>query len=617
MPELTKPLLLYDGDCHFCRLWVERWRRATGDAVEYAPFQQRGAEFPAVPRDAFERSVVFVDTDGSVYEGAEAVLLALSSRKLGRALLYCYRRVPGVAAASQRLYFLVASNRQTASRFTRLLWGDHLGPSEYRTVARMLLLGIAAVYLMAFASLWTQAEGLFGSAGILPVAELLENARTQLGLERYRFFPTLFWLNSSDFGLHVACAVGVSVSAVLMFGRMRRVATIALWILYLSLFSVGGVFLSFQWDVLLLETGFLAILLAGCGANRNGDSHRTVIFLLRFLLFRLMFSSGMVKLLSNDPSWWNLQALHYHYFTQPLPPWTAWYVARLPLWFHQASAGLMFTIELVVPFFVFAPRRLRNLAAFAFVLLMTAIIVTGNYGIFNVLTIVLCVSLFDDASLRRLVPRSLASRKYPERRDLSHETRRIASPGWRRPVAAGFAVLMITLGLVHMTGRFCGYATLPAPIRTLVHYLGPFHLSNSYGLFAAMTKTRPEIVIEGSKDGREWLAYEFKWKPGDTSRRPAFVAPHQPRLDWQMWFAALGDYRGNPWILRFMQRLLEGSPAVLALLDKDPFAGERPRYLRALRYDYRFSDPDSRRSGEGWWVREKKGLYVPVLTSRR
>jgi hypothetical protein len=352
--------------------------------------------------------------------------------------------------------------------------------------------------------------------------------------------------------------------------------------------------MSYQWDMLLLETGFLAIFLGW---------HPAVIWLYRWLLFRLMFLSGIAKLMSGDRTWRNFSALRYHYETQPLPTPLAWFVHQSPPAFHRVSVGAMFAIELVVPFLIFMPRRIRLTAGGAIVLLQMMILLTGNYTFFNWLTIALCLFTMDDESLRPWIPRRILSRIHP------------AAPAPRaitRPLAAVAAALVLLLTSILFLSEVAGLTWKPAT--TLVRALGPFGIANNYGLFAVMTVTRDEIIVEGSNDGQHWLAYEFNDKPGDVYRAPPIVAPFQPRLDWQMWFAALGSYRQNPWFVNFVFRLLQGSPQALRLLRTNPFPNSPPRYIRAELYRYWFTDWSTKRKTGAWWNRTPRGLYLPAIS---
>jgi lipase maturation factor 1 len=350
------------------------------------------------------------------------------------------------------------------------------------------------------------------------------------------------------------------------------------------LMTVGQDFLSFQWDILLLETGFLAIFL--------GFS-RLVIWLFRWLLFRLMLLSGAVKLLSGDTAWRSLSALKFHYYTQPLPTPVAWYMQQLPGWFQEASVVVMFAIELGAAFLVFAPRRLRFFAAFWIVFLQVMILLTGNYTYFNLLAIALCVMLLDDAALGRAPKKA-----------------QTATWGARSTWAVAAIIIVVSGG--QLVALFFGI--MPLPARLVQGLVAPLYLTNTYGLFAVMTTVRHEIIVQGSNDGAQWQNYEFKYKPGALDRPPRWVAPHQPRLDWQMWFAALGSYRNNPWFVNFVLRLLQGSPDVLDLLGASPFPKAPPRYVRALSYDYTFTDVETRRRTGAWWKRELTGTYLPAVS---
>jgi hypothetical protein len=466
----------------------------------------------------------------------------------------------------------------------------------------LFLRALAAVYLCAFVSLWVQVEGLIGSRGILPAQDLLEFVRARTGSERYWLLPTLFWLGSGDAALTAVCGAGAALAVALLCGVAPAAAAALLWALYLSLVSVGQVFLGYQWDTLLLETGLLAIFLApgGLRPRLRGEPSLASVWLLRWLLFRLMFSSGLVKLASGDPAWRSLTALDYHYWTQPLPTWIAWYAQQAPRWTHAASVVVLFVVELGVPVLTFAGRRARLAAFVPLVELQVLIAATGNYAFFNALTAALCLTLLDDAALprwlRALLPAGLADR-----------------PRRFRPQDMALCALVLPLSAVQLAATTGIRLPLPPPLPQLQEALAPFASVNAYGLFAVMTTSRDEIAVEGSRDGRTWLEYAFRFKPGDPRRAPGFVAPHQPRLDWQMWFAALAPCESSPWLERFLARLREGSPPVRGLLASDPFGDAPPRFLRAVLYEYRFSDPAQARRGGEWWERRRLGLFCPVV----
>jgi hypothetical protein len=547
--------------------------------------------------------VHLVEPGGRVCSGALAVFTALSKAPGRGWLAAAYQRIPGFAAASEAAYRAVAAHRGAAEKVTRLLWGSDPAPSTYFLSARLFRRGLGLIFFAAFLSLGIQVDGLIGRDGILPSGAFLEQARSELGPAAYRLVPTLCWLSPGDGFLHALCGGGLALSLLLVFDIAPAAALVLLWAFYLSLVSVGQVFLQYQWDALLLEISLLTIFLTPlrlrAGPGREPSPPAAALFLLRWLLFRLMFSSGIVKLASGDPSWRSLTALTHHYETQPLPTPIAWYAHRLPTGFHAFSTLVMFSVEILAPFFLFAPRRLRHAAAAVIGGLEILIALSGNYAFFNFLTLALCLLAFDDRALAPLVgaaPAASAS----------------AGPLRRRAgnVAAGilFALSLIPVAALLRPARW------PRTVLRIYGVVEPFQSVNGYGLFAVMTTSRSEIVVEGSRDGREWRAYEFRWKPGDLRRRPRFVEPHQPRLDWQMWFAALGGYRENPWFVELLRRLLEGSPPVLRLLGRNPFPDSPPRYIRATVYDYRFTDFPTRRRTGHWWRRTPIGPYCPVFT---
>jgi uncharacterized membrane protein YphA (DoxX/SURF4 family) len=473
------------------------------------------------------------------------------------------------------------------------------------------LLGV--VYLVAFASLVIQVRGLIGEHGLLPVSEYLERASEMYGDGAWRLLPTLLWLDASDRGLLIVSAGGMVLAGLLIIDVLPLIVLPALWLLYLSLAVGGQDFLSFQWDGLLLETGLLAALWAPAGwfpslRLEERQPSPIVQWLLWLLLFKLMFLSGATKLLSGDPTWRNLTALNVYFETQPLPPWTAWFVHQLSAPLHAVATALVFVAEMVVPLVVFAPRRFRWLRFTGAVLMIgfqLTLAATGNYGFFNLLAIVLCIPLLDDNLLRRIIRLKLAAPK-PE----SSFRRTIAG------VAAAGIIVLSALSFVRelvYTYPAAGPGSMPLWSEQLLGTIAPFRSINGYGLFRVMTTERPEIIVEGSDDGNRWKPYEFRWKPGDPQRRPRFVEPYHPRLDWQMWFAAL-DPNGNRALLEaLVGRLLEGSTDVLGLLGPNPFPDHPPKFIRLVYFRYFFSSPETRESTGGWWSREPRGnLTQPV-----
>jgi predicted DCC family thiol-disulfide oxidoreductase YuxK len=590
-----RPTLVYDGDCGICRYWVNYWQELTSERVYYRPYQEAAWKFPEIPREAFPRAIQLIEPDGQVYSGAAATYRVLRHAPRRAVWWWLYTRLPGFSTASEWAYAFFARRRGLLNRVSKLLWGPALEPERYELVSWVFLRLLGGIYVAAFASLSVQVQGLVGQAGILPLDDYLDTAHHALGSAAYWVLPTLFWLNSGDAVLIAGSAVGVLLGLLVILDRWTRPALIGAFALYLSYFYAGQDFMSFQWDLLLLETGFLAIFLTG--------GSRIVVWLYRWLVFRYFLLAGAVKLLSGDPTWHHLTALEYHFWTQPLPTPLAWYAAQLPPWLLAAGTAATLAVELGSIVLIFLPRRPRAVAAWCLLLFQALILATGNYNFFNLLSMSICIFLFDDAALRRLIPRWLES----------WVQRRAPNPGRAATaVATVLALVVVPVGLNRIWEVF-RHTELPVA-GIISQIVAPLQIVNGYGLFAVMTTARPEIVIEGSADGQVWREYVFRYKPGPVTRPALWNIPHQPRLDWQLWFAALGSVRANPWFQNLMLRLLEGSPAVLALLESNPFPDHQANYVRAKLYEYRFADRLTHAGTGQWWVRRLEGLYFPQVS---
>jgi predicted DCC family thiol-disulfide oxidoreductase YuxK len=616
----SKPLLIWDGECHFCMRWIERWRVITAGEIDYATYQEVADRFPEIPRDEFRRAMAFIEADGETFFAAEAVYRSLRSRSSRKWLAWSYNHVPGFAEVSELAYRFIARHRKVGSAVTRLLWGNDVRPPTYFWAQRWFLRALGLIYLIAFVSLWVQVDGLVGSDGVSPVNQFLPAVYERFGRSAYSLLPTLCWFNSSNGFLHFLCSGGVVLSLLLIVGIAPALSLVALFVFYLSLILAGQTFLSFQWDILLLETGFLSIFLApwriwprelfwwpGAAIPATAVS-RPALFLLKFLLFKLMLMSGVVKLTSGDDCWWNLTALDYHYWSQPLPTVFGWWADKSPEWFKHFSVAFCLVVESIVPFFIWAPRRLRLIAAGLMIFLQLVIALTGNYCFFNLLTIALCLLLIDDAVVASLCRGALL------RRIRSTATQRRAYNGLSGYAAIAVIIVTLPINAWLIFTAFKPDTEWPRLLAVAYGRVETFRIVNGYGLFRVMTKGRDEIVIEGSADGFDWLPYEFKWKPGDVMRAPGWCAPHQPRLDWQMWFAALGTPRENPWLGGLIVQLLQGSPDVSRLLAKNPFPREPPRYIRAMFYRYRFTTLREHRQTGAWWKRQELREYLPTMS---
>jgi hypothetical protein len=490
-------------------------------------------------------------------------------------------------------------------------------PPGHAVIRWVFLRVLGATALVATLSLAVQADGLIGEEGILPAEMHLDEVRRfgeEQGwgvLDQVRRVPTLGWF--VPHGLEVSASLGVAGlgSALLLVNLMPFAGLLLAFVGYLSLQTMGGIFTGYQWDILLIEALFLALFLVPLGWRPGLALGQKVplsgLFVNRLLLFKVMFLSGIVKLTSGDPNWADLSALTYHYWSQPLPNGLSWHVHHLPEWFHTISAAGMFFIELVVPFALFAGRRARLAAFCLFSGLLGFMGLTGSYGFFHLLTFALCLLALDDPMLRRWMPGKL-KRLVPE------------ASAERRPRVIGEVIAWVLVGalslvsVAQMTLRIDREAPVPDPLRATSEWLAPFQVVNNYGLFATMTTTRPEVVIEGSVDGQSWRTLHFPFKPTRLSDAPRSAGLHMPRVDWQLWFAGLrGHCRNTRWYLPFVKKLLEGSPAVHGLLSENPFPEGPPARIRSTLYEYRFAPPEARAEKGEWWTRARIRPFCPTL----
>jgi len=579
----TDRVLVYDGDCAFCRYCVGYAAAVAGERVSFRPFQEAAVDYPEVPIEDFRASIQLFTPHGRS-SGADAAfrVLALQARLAG--WHWCYRHLPLFATLAEFVYRWTARHRSWALRAATFAFGGKLRPLDYGVTASIMTRAIGAIFLIAFISWSVQANGLIGADGILPLQDFFAAVARQLGKAGYYLVPSAYWIAPSDTTTLILIGIGVVASLTLMANRFAVIGALAAYLAYLSLYYGSQIFMSYQWDRLLLECGVLLILL-----NLNT---RISIGLFRLLVFRFMFLSGAVKLLSGDPAWANLSALDYHFETQPLPTPLAWYASHLPDAMLHFGVAATLVIELILPFFIFMPRNLRLLAAAGFIFLELLIFATGNYNFFNLLTIVMCLSLLDDRIFCR-------SRRAAEKRH--------GRPSVWRAIFCTF----LLLGTIQIHATFAG-RDLPGWERALVSWVNPWALVNGYGVFAVMTTERDELIVQGSDDGEHWWDYVFRYKPQALDTAPRWVAPHQPRLDWQMWFAALQPAERVYWIDNFVAKLLLGSDDVANLMRP---TGHTPHHIRILRYRYRFGSPAERAVGH-WWHREYLGIWYPATSLR-
>ena len=459
------------------------------------------------------------------------------------------------------------------------------------------LRALGCIFLSAFYSLAFQITALNGPRGILPAAEYLQAVQEVYGARAIWFSPTLFWLGSSDFALTAVTLAGAAAAVLLVLNLAPRISLAVAFVCFLSFIAGAQDFASYQSDGMLLEAGFISLFLAPGGLRpglgEDDPPSRLPLFLLLWEWFRIYFESGLVKILSGDPQWASLTAMDHYYENGPLPSWIGWYVQqRLPHAFHAFTTVAVFMFELVVVWLALLPRRFRIACFFVVSPFQAVIILTANYAFLNYIVLFLGVLLLDDRFLRRPAP-------------AESQTWKVAP--WPARILLGwiaFATLVLFPGISHR---------LPRPLLWPAIALEPLRIANRYGLFAVMTSDRFELEFQGSRDGVHWTAYPFRYKPQDPMQAPGIYAPYQPRFEWNLWFASLGEWREYAWVVNAELRLLAGSPQVLRLFARDPFDGQPPAYIRVVKWQYWFTTPEEKRRTSAWWRRQERGLYAPTL----
>ena len=453
--------------------------------------------------------------------------------------------------------------------------------------------GLAAIYLIAFLNAVNQFKPLLGENGLLP-------APAWMRVVPFRDMPSLFYLAPKDWAFTAAAWVGVFLSVLALAGISEWYSTwlsalvwALLWVLYLSFVNVGQTFYGFGWESILLEAGFYAIFLG----SRATAPQMAAILLLRWLCFRVMFGAGLIKL-RGDPCWRDMTCLHYHYETQPMPNPLSWFLHWAPGWTHRGGVWFNHFAELMTPFGYFLPQPVASIAAIVTIAFQTSIFISGNLSWLNALTIVLAIPALDGRLLERLIT--------------------VHAPALHQPTLPHRAMLgAVSAMVVWMSIR--PVRNMLSPHQVMNTSYNPLHLVGTYGAFGGITRVRYEVVVEGTDEAvitqsTKWREYEFKGKPGATGRVPPQVAPYHSRLDWLMWFAAMGDYSDNPWFVHFMEKLLEGDGPALSLLRGNPFPDASPKYVRALLYEYHFTSPGERKRTGQWWRRELVREYFPAVS---
>ena len=548
-----RPILVWDGECNFCRLCAERFNSHRENKVDLIPYQSLHQQWPQAPAEDYASAVYLFTPAGKSYRAAAAVYRFYAEYPWRGWAYWAYKRFRWFAALSEWGYRFVANNRKTFARLVRIFWGKSLVLPTYRTSAWLYGRCLGITIMIAFISLWVQSAGLFGPEGIVPYSENLDQARLNsvngsMAASRLLEKPTWLWFFPETTGMAALFITGCLSALLLILGVLPPISVLVSWSCYLSLQVVATPFLNFQWDLLLLETMLLSLFYLPwkLRAKYTDSTEPNGIgrWLLWLLLFKLIFESGVVKFTyfgSGDANTWlDLTALNYHYWTQPIPSWISWYFHWLPQWFHKLALLITYAVELILPFFIFLPRRLKNIAVAGLMFLQVMIIITGNYGFFNLLTVLLCLSLLDDQT----VPSSIRMFFEPK----NNENYRISQPRRLQSAMGALVLFMLVwtgcyylrLDLRGNRSNITGASISPSGVtRSMIRSARYSRSMNSYGLFRVMTTTRPEIIIAHSSDGENWTPYHFQYKPVALQMPPRFFFPHMPRLDWQMWFEAL------------------------------------------------------------------------------
>jgi hypothetical protein len=517
---------------------------------------------------------------------------------------------------------MVGREEMPSPQFKWLFGPSSTGARGY-LLARWIFLRLLAVWCFsAFYALLFQIAGLIGPRGILPAGAYLHTlAQTVSGLRHFWYAPTLLWLSAGSNMLLGLCWVGLLAAVLLFAGVWPRLMLFVCGVCYLSFVAAAQDFSGYQSDGMLLEAIFISIFFAPRGLwpglGLDQPPSRGSLWLLRWEWFRIYFESGMAKLLSGDPEWRHLTAMDNYYQNSPLPSSVGWYVQHLPHWFAKATALGTLVMELGVVLLVLLPRRYRLVCFLIVTPWEVGVILTANYAFLNYLVLSLGVLLLDDGHwcwlAVKLHPPRIARRSIAQIQAKSAEQTLKPHVPVRAVREVVAAVSLVLVFFVTSTEMLAMVARLPAPLMEPAAALEPFRIANQYGLFAVMTRGEYEVEFQGSDDGLHWTPYPFRYKPQMLNTAPGIYAPYQPRLDWNLWFASLGDWRQNSFVLNIEVRLLNNDQPVLHLFADNPFAKQAPRYVRALLWQYWFTTEAQKHATGSWWLRRSLGIYAPVL----
>ncbi len=570
----NQPIMIWDGSCEFCKMCAKRFNSYQPKKVELISFQNLHKKYPKAPNIDYSSSVALITKKGNMYRGASAVFRFFLENSSKGFLHTAYNKFDFFASFSEKVYSLIASNRSIFRRLILIFWGKDFTKPTYKLSRWLFGRTLGITITIAFLSIWYQSDGLIGSGGVLPYKDdlksVLESVDSGSVLEnKFEIRPTILWFLPNSYGLELIFIIGTLSGLLLILGLVPALATALSWICYLSITVVSAPFLNFQWDQLLIETTMLSVFYLPWVSRDKVSAirdHNTLgKLIIWILLFKLIFQSGLVKVTYIDVdgtnAWLNLSALKYHYWSQPIPNSFSWYFHWLPSWFHKFSVILTVLIELLLPFFIFFPRNFKRIAFAGIVFLQGMIIFTGNYGFFNLLSIVLCIPLLDDNCFPEKIKKIMSCSDIKE------------------PKKSYFNILKFILSIfffllsVIITGYYLNQNLKGNKIQFIEKLkneensifrkiIGDYQFlrtMNSYGLFRVMTTKRPEIVVSTSSDGKRWEEINFLFKPTDIEQKPKFIFPYMPRLDWQMWFESLYlekllDY---PFLILLYERFLE------------------------------------------------------------
>ena len=490
---------------------------------------------------------------------------------------------------------------------------------------RIFFRALGVIYFSAFYSLLFQIRGLIGPNGILPASEYLKAVGAAVHAARFYYVPSLFWMGTSDRSLMLVCWLGLLCSLLLFLNLWPSLNLVICFLCFLAFVSAAQDFSSYQSDGMLLEAGFISLFFAPPGMRPGlGRAHpasRARQFLLLWEWFRIYFESGVVKIASGDLSWRHFTAMDDYYQNGPLPSWIGWYVQHLPHKFHAATVGFTFVAELGLAWLMFLPRRFRIAAFCILTPFQIGIILTANYAFLNYIVLSLGFLLLDDRVIEWVFPghvRAFIDKPLPPQ---APQVPQPQPPDWRvhwaravAPFGTFVAAICLTVVFYVTTAELLEIFIRDLPIPNYpIRALEPFRIANQYGLFAVMTHARYEIEFQGSRDGKTWASYPFRYKPQNVRTPPGIYAPYQPRFDWNLWFASLGRWQEYRFVLWTEERLLQNQRDVLQLFAANPFDSTPPEQVRSIIYQYWFTDSQTKRETGVWWRREALGEYAPAL----